>query len=50
MWKDYYRKWEAMTFDRMDRRLVDVVPELARFIQSAQTFDKMTYSPWINGQ
>jgi nicotinamidase-related amidase len=50
MWKDYYRKWEAMTLSRMDPRLVDVVPELARFVPPARTFDKMTYSPWVDGR
>jgi hypothetical protein len=32
MWRDYYRKWQSMTLEQMDRRLVDVVPELERFI------------------
>jgi len=50
MWRDYYRKWEAMTLGQMDRRLVDVVPELARFVPPARTFDKMTYSPWADGR
>lgn len=49
-WRDYYRKWEAMTLDRIDPRLVDVVPELARFVPPAQTFDKKTYSPWTDGR
>jgi nicotinamidase-related amidase len=49
-WKDYYQKWEAMTLEQMDRQLVDVVPELARFIPPARTFDKTTYSPWVDGQ
>lgn len=50
MWRDYYQKWESMTLERMDRRLVDVVPELARFVPPARTFDKKTYSPWIDGR
>lgn len=50
MWRDYYRKWESMTLGQMDRRLVNVVPELARFVPPARTFDKMTYSPWTDGQ
>ncbi|NLR97030.1 cysteine hydrolase [Rhizobium sp. P38BS-XIX] len=50
MWKNYYRKWGAMTLERIDRRLVDVVPELARFVPPARTFDKMTYSPWTDGR
>jgi nicotinamidase-related amidase len=50
MWKEYYRKWETMTLGKMDVRLVDVIPELARFIPPARTFDKMTYSPWVDGR
>jgi len=50
MWKAYYRKWEAMTLGQINRRLVDVVPELVRFVPPARTFDKMTYSPWIDGR
>jgi len=50
MWKHYYRKWESMTLGEMDRRLVNVIPELARFVPPARTFDKATYSPWIDGQ
>ncbi|TWF49523.1 cysteine hydrolase family protein [Neorhizobium alkalisoli] len=49
-WQQYYRKWEVMTLERMDRQLVEVVPELARFIPPARTFDKMTYSPWVDGR
>ncbi len=50
MWRDYYRKWEAMTLERLDHRLVDVIPTLNRFIPPARTFDKMTYSPWTDGR
>ena len=50
MWKDYYRKWDSMTLAQMDRRHVDVVPELARFVPPARTFDKTTYSPWADGR
>jgi nicotinamidase-related amidase len=49
LWKDYYRKWDSMTLHQLDRRLVDVVPELVRFVPPARTFDKMTYSPWVDG-
>ncbi|KQV18239.1 cysteine hydrolase [Rhizobium sp. Root1203] len=50
MWKDYYRKWESLTLGKMDHRLVEVVPDLARFVPPARTFDKMTYSPWVDGR
>lgn len=50
VWQQYYRKWEVMTLERMDCRLVEVVPVLARFIPPARVFDKMTYSPWVDGR
>jgi nicotinamidase-related amidase len=48
-WRDYYRKWENMTLERLRPELVDVVPELKRCIPPAKVFDKMTYSPWMDG-
>nr|WP_312992560.1 cysteine hydrolase [Rhizobium populisoli] len=48
-WRDYYRKWENMTFERLGPEMVDVIPELKRYIPPAKVFDKMTYSPWIDG-
>jgi nicotinamidase-related amidase len=50
LWKDYYRKWDSMTLHQLDRRLVDVVPELARLVPPARTFNKTTYSPWVDGK
>jgi len=32
MWRDYYRKWGAMMLERLDRRLIDMIPALSRFI------------------
>ncbi|MBW9118093.1 cysteine hydrolase [Rhizobium cauense] len=48
-WRDYYRKWEAMTLDRLDRELIELIPDLRRFSPPARVFDKMTYSPWVGG-
>jgi len=48
-WRDYYRKWQDMTLEHLEPALVDVVPELAPFAPPARVFDKMTYSPWIDG-
>jgi len=50
MWKEYYKKWEMMTLDRMPNDLVGLVPELRGFVPPARIFDKMTYSPWIDGR
>jgi nicotinamidase-related amidase len=49
IWQDYYRKWSNMTLERLVRELVDVVPELRRYIPPAKVSDKMSYSPWVNG-
>jgi nicotinamidase-related amidase len=46
----YYEKWDSMTLEHIDRRLVEIVPELGRFTPPARTFDKATYSPWMDGR
>jgi nicotinamidase-related amidase len=43
-WKRYYRKWRDTTRDRLDPRLVELVPELARLVPQAQVIDKTRYS------
>jgi nicotinamidase-related amidase len=50
MWKAYYEKWDSMTLEHIDRRLLEIVHELGRFTPPARTFDKATYSPWIDGR
>lgn len=49
-WQDYYQKWKTMTLGQIDRRLVDIVPTLQRFVPPGRYFDKMTYSPWVDGR
>jgi nicotinamidase-related amidase len=49
-WQAYYRKWEDMTRERIGEDMLDLVPELRRFVPPARIFDKMTYSPWISGK
>ena len=46
-WRSYYRKWTAMTGDRLDAGLLDVVPSLARYAPPARIVDKQVYSPWF---
>ena len=48
-WRDYYRKWDNMTLERLGPDLIDVIPDLRRYVPPAKIFDKMTYSPWIDG-
>lgn len=46
MWRRYYERWGTMTIDELGPDMIDVVPDLARFIPPARTFDKHVYSPW----
>ena len=46
MWRQYYERWASMTLDELGADMVDVVPDLARFVPPAPTFDKHVYSPW----
>lgn len=50
MWRHYYEKWEMMTLERLDPDMVDLVPTLKAMVPPAKIFDKMTYSPWTNGE
>lgn len=46
MWKHYYARWGSMTIDQLGPELIDLVPDLARFVPPARIFDKYVYSPW----
>jgi nicotinamidase-related amidase len=43
-WRRYYEKWRDTTRDRLDPRLLELVPELAKFVPQAQVIDKSRYS------
>ena len=45
-WRRYYRKWESMTRSRLDPRLIDLVPDLSRFVPPAVLEDKPVMSAW----
>jgi nicotinamidase-related amidase len=49
MWRDYYRKWENVTRDRLDPELLNLVPDLNRFVPPASVIDRMVYSAFGNG-
>jgi nicotinamidase-related amidase len=49
-WARYYRRWAEVTLSRIDNSLVDLMPELARFVPPAKLLDKRVYSPWTEGQ
>lgn len=46
MWRHYYERWASMTIDELGTDMVEIVPELARFVPPARIFDKHVYSPW----
>jgi nicotinamidase-related amidase len=46
-WRRYYEKWESMTVSRLGEAMVELVPELARFVPPARVVDKHVYSPWL---
>jgi nicotinamidase-related amidase len=46
MWQHYYKRWRSMTIDELGPEMIDLVPDLARFVPPARTFDKHVYSPW----
>jgi len=45
-WQRYYRQWAGVTRERMDSRLLDLVPPLDRLVPPAVTVDKPVYSPF----
>jgi nicotinamidase-related amidase len=46
MWKHYYERWGSMTIDQLGPEMIALVPDLARFVPPARTYDKHVYSPW----
>jgi len=48
-WKKYYRKWEAVTLERLDPEFLELVDPLPRFIPPASVLNKSVYSPWTEG-
>ena len=45
-WRRYYSKWKSMTRDRLDPRMIELLPELERFSTPAQLEDKTVMSAW----
>lgn len=57
-WRDYYRRWRAMTRQDLDGRLLELVEPLGALVPPAQICDKAVYSafgnprlaPWLAAQ
>jgi nicotinamidase-related amidase len=45
-WRRYWRKWESMTRTRLNPALIDLVPDLSRFVPPASIEDKSVMSAW----
>ena len=45
-WKRYYDRWASMTLEHLDPELVNLVPDLVRFVPPARLEDKPLLSPW----
>jgi nicotinamidase-related amidase len=45
-WLRYYRHWWSMTIEAIGADMVELMPELARYVPPAETIDKPVYSPW----
>jgi nicotinamidase-related amidase len=45
-WREYYCHWASMTLEALGPEMVELAPELARFVPPAETLDKPVYSPW----
>ena len=43
-WRAYFEKWRDTTRDRLDSRLLDLMPPLAALVPPARVFDKPVYS------
>jgi nicotinamidase-related amidase len=46
MWRHYYERWGSMTIDQLGAEMIELVPDLAKFVPPARTYDKHVYSPW----
>jgi nicotinamidase-related amidase len=46
MWRHYYERWASMTVDLIGLDMVELVPNLMKFVPPARIVDKHVYSPW----
>jgi len=45
-WRRFYRRWADLTLERIDPRLLELVPALRRLAPPAGVVDKRVYSPF----
>ncbi|CAN7673067.1 cysteine hydrolase [Rhizobium sp. LjRoot98] len=49
-WKEYYRKCWMMTGEHLPQELFGLAPPLQAVVPPARVFNKLTYSPWVDGR
>lgn len=49
-WRRYYQRWPSMTLEKIDPGLLDLMPELARYVPPGRLLDKPVYSPWLRSR
>ena len=47
MWRRYYENWRDLTRERLDPKMIELVPALARLAPPATVLDKFHYSPFF---
>jgi nicotinamidase-related amidase len=47
MWRNYYRRWECVTREKLAPELLELFPALAALVPPATVIDKTTYSPFV---
>jgi nicotinamidase-related amidase len=46
-WRDYYRRWQDTTRERLEPTLLELLPSLARLVPPAIVVDKTRYSAFV---
>ena len=46
-WRGYYNKWRETTRERIDPRMLDLLPPLSNLVPPAKVIDKMRYSSFV---
>ena len=49
-WRRYYEKWPQMLRRNLDPDMLRLLPELEIHLPVARVFDKLVYSPWMDGR
>ncbi|WP_348643214.1 hypothetical protein [Mesorhizobium sp. B2-1-3A] len=45
MWVQYYRRWAEATIENIDAELIELMPDLKRFVPPAKIVDKKSICP-----